>query len=281
MALTAATYTGQTEIEDYYDAVQSDLEEPLFWSLWHSERDPAAQYTGSDKEAAKRLFLAQLDVLTRAKNTRLMYLKFHPNKEKTKYIERKTEAISNTPIRVFPLDDVEIISGTEESYQYRPQGVPLAMWDAINNLKGLPKAVEDKMTEKLSDFETRLAAIEGAETEEPEPDQLTKVVGLITGIAQNPQIMGAIGTILGYLKPAPPVMGGAYRTVNGMEPETVINEENQPENEPVAPDENIVNDALNRLHPHCKLDTDLALLANLAEQNPEQFKMLLVMLRKP
>lgn len=276
MGLSAATYTGETEIQDFYDAVHEGSDESPCWSLWHSEKDIAAQYTGIDKDRSKKLFEAQLEVLTRAKNTRLMYLKFHPADKGYKYITRKSDALSITPVRVFPIDDMEIISGTEESYQSRPQGIPFQMWDVITGMKNLPAKLEETMTAKLRTFEERLAALESDEVEEAEPDQLGKVVGLITGITQNPQIMGAIGTILGYLKPAPPVMGG-YRSMNGMDTEPtnpVV------ENEPAAPDENLVNDALNRLHLHCKLDQDLPLLADLAEQNPDQFKMLLSMLRK-
>ena len=44
-------------------------------------------------------------------------------------------------------------------------------------------------------------------------------------------------------------------------------------------DENVLNNALDRLHKVCKIDTDLSLLADLAENNPAMFQMLLSNLR--
>lgn len=90
--------------------------------------------------------------------------------------------------------------------------------------------------------------------------------------------MSAFGQLLNFLKPQPAYVPGIR--MNGMTEIPPVNEPVVPEVETApAVNEDLVNDALNRLHPYCKLDDDLQTMAHIAETNPVLWQAALGMLR--
>lgn len=273
--LKRATYTGKDNILDAYDALNKDGE--FSYSVWHSDKDIAFQYVGNDREKARQMLEDNLEAMESAQNTDLLFLKFHPDPKGKGYIDRKTPVISTTPVRVTSLEDTDEAVSYEIGSTSRPAGMPYAMWKAIGALENLPAAI----TTKLEAFDTRLKEIELMEIEEPEPvDPVQKAIGMVTGVLSNEVVMSALGQFLNFIKPQPAPVFNPLR-VNGMSEQS-----NEPEILPApvpeakpAIDEDKLNDALNRLYPHCVLDTDMQLLAKMAESNPVLFKSMLAMLR--
>lgn len=257
MGLQKATYTGVSDIMAYYDAIMQD--EGYSYSVWHSVRDIAFQYNGADQGKGKEFLYNNLMAMEQAENDNLLYIKFHPPGVKG-FIDSKSKVVCMSPVRVAELTAITAVGAvTENGGNYR-------MFEAIESLKQLPGAI----SEKLNGFELRLKEMEDRDFE-PEPDKVEKVIGQITGLLENPMIQGLVNGVLGHLfKLAGNATPMQPQQINGTT-DNVAGE--QPVNEA------ILNDALDRLHKVCKIDTDLSLLADMAESNPAMFQMLLSNLR--
>lgn len=256
MGLQKATYTGVDSIMGYYDAIMQD--EGYTYSVWHSVKDIAFQYNGVDQEKGREFLCNNLMAMDQAENDNLLYLKFHPPGVKG-FVDHKSKVVCMSPVRVAELTAGTAVGAvTENGGNYR-------MFEAIESLKQLPGAI----SEKLNGFELRLKAIEEYEGE-PEPDKVEKVIGQITGLLENPMIQGLVNGVLGQLFKmvgnATPMQQQINGTTDNVAGDSPVNEA-------------ILNDALDRLHKVCKLDTDLSLLADMAESNPAMFQMLLSNLR--
>lgn len=268
--LKRATYTGADAIMSFYDAINGD--NGYLYSVWHNDKDIAFQYFGEDSAKARALLEDNLRALEEAENCDLLYIKFHPPVTgKARYIDRKTPVVSTTPVRVHALEDVEISGVSLPGEQ--PRGMPYQMYQAIEGVKTLPGIITGKLTE----FDERLRAMEVLpEEQEPEADPFDKWAARIGGLMQNPAVMEGLGQILNFLKPAPAPLPWPH-VINGAMAEDEQTQTVQA-NEPDV-NEDLLNDALNRLHPHCVLDQDFQLLAKMAEENPALFKTMLSMLR--
>lgn len=278
MALQKPTYCGVDKIMAAYDSINGDCQ--YDFSVWHSQKDIAFQYVGNDALKARQYLLDNLTAMADSGNDNLLYLKFHPanRKKQGEFINYKTDIIANTPICC--VDNYEEkISGTPERSRENDTGYNVYKMRLF--MEELPNKLDSIIEEKLS---ARVGAIDDEEIEEPEIDPVQKYIGIINGIASNPQVMAVIGQILNFLKPQPvaaPRINGMNENINRQAEQDgsgAVN--NTAPTEPVQISEEMVNEALQRLHPHCRIDTDLLLLADMAEQNPQQFQFLLTMLRK-
>lgn len=258
MGLQKATYTGINDIMAYYEAIMQD--EGYSYSVWHSVKDIAFQYNGPDHEKGKEFLYNNLTAMDQAENDNLLYLKFHPPGVKG-YIDSKSKVICMSPVRVTELTALTAVGAVTET------GGNFRMFEAIETLKQLPAAINDK----LGAFEQRLQAMEDYEPE-PEPDKVEKVIGQISGLLENPMVQGLVNSVIGTL----------FKMTNSNNNNVMqahqIN--GTTDNVPQGPvSEEVLNNALDRLHKVCKIDTDLSLLADLAENNPAMFQMLLANLR--
>lgn len=271
MALQRPTYIGVDNIMKMYDSLNGDCQ--YYFSVWHSQKDIAFQYVGDDARKARSYLEENLQAMAESQNDNLLYIKFHPADKKGKYITKSTDVIACTPVCVVePDDSTQSIAGTgtiERAGSSR--GMTYEMWKSLEMLKTLPDTIDARIDATIN---RKLEEAALLEEEEPEIDPTERMIGMITGLAQNPQIMALVGQVMNFLKPA--VMP---QRVNGvvMEKEIEPAQEQQSVQEPI--NEELMNNALSRLHQHCRLDTDMSLLADMAENNPAQFKMLLGMLR--
>jgi hypothetical protein len=260
MALQRATYTGVSDIMGAYDSFNEGGE--YNYSVWLSKEDIAFQSIEKDADKARELLKNCLTALEQAGNDDLFFIKFHPKDVKgaSPFIDRKTLCIGTVPVRVCSIGE-----GRESNYVNKASigGIPN---DLYGMLRDLPATLDAKINAAL---DARLGELET----EIEVDPIEKYVGIINGIASNPQIMGVVGQILNYLKPQG--MNMAPR-ING----TPKVEEQKESNEAVQEvNLEILNEALDRLSRVCRVDTDLLLLADMADSNPAMFNMLLTQLR--
>jgi hypothetical protein len=268
--LKKPTYKGLEEILSGFKSLNPDGK--FYFSLWHGEKDIAMQCTETGLDYQTEMLEPYLESLEKAGNSELMYLKLHPPVEG--YINAKTPVISNTPIQVVEFTDVKILSG--ETTISRPAGMSYEAWEMMKNLRDLPATISGIVDERLK---TLLPDEE--EDEEPEEDQVTKYIGIIKGVTQDPTIMALIGQVINFLKP----QGQPYASPGriGMMTEQQNNPYQQPvamadEKQPIATNEDVMNEALNRLQYHCDLGDCLRRLANMADANPAGFQQLLTML---
>jgi hypothetical protein len=279
MALMRPTYCGVENIMIAYDSINGDCQ--YYFSVWHGQKDIAFQYVGEDARKAREYLESNLKAMEQSGNDNLLYLKFHPLDKKTKYINSKTDVIANTPICVIESENGEI-RGVEVGPRIerdRSNDTGYNNYKMRLALEELPTRLDAIIEEKLT---ARLSGIEDEEIEPIEPvDPVEKYIGIISGIASNPQIMGIIGQVLNFLKPQPVPNPGIRINGMAMTDETKEVAENQNNNvEQIEISEEILNEALGRLSAHCRIDTDLLLLADMADNDPAQFKFLLSMLRK-
>ena len=274
MALRKATYTGVNNIVDGYKAANADGK--YYYSVWLSDSDIAFQCMLQDADKAEELLHNNLTALKQSGNTDLFYLKLHPTeladkKAPYKYIDRKTPVIGTIPFRVIDLEESGVAGQS-----FTPGTLGRSSTDILDAVRELPA----KFKEQLDPLEARILALEGEDDSEPEPEPGKKIMGYINGIASNPQLMSMIGQVLSYLRPVANQVATGLNRINGMTAQPQQQEQQQPGSAEVRElDNELINASLIRLNQHCELDTDLKLLADMAESNPGQFKMLLTMLR--
>jgi len=274
MALLKPTYIGVDAIMNAYDSINADCQ--YFYSVWHSQKDIAFQYVGEDARKARQYLLDCLTAMAQANNDNLLYLKFHPLDKKTKYVNSRTDIIANTPICVVePDENSNAVGAVVERDRSSDTGYNAYKMRLM--LEELPATLDKKINDAI---EARLLETEDGEDIE-EIDPVQKTVGMITGLMSNPQIQGLIGQVLAYLKPQTPSVRVNGLNMNEQQEQQVTEKVSAetPTAEIMPVNEDMMNEALARLHGHCRLDSDLLLLADMAESNPAQFKMLLTMLR--
>ena len=260
---------------DAYDAINKGN---YFYSVWHGERDIAFQCTDMDAAKARQYLEDNLLAMEQSQNDHLLYLKFHPSIIKglsNGFIDRTTTVVSLGPVRAGELPESGgAVSGTYES---QSGNMSFKMYEAVKAMQDLPAQINAAIDQKLLLFEARLQAIEEPEETETETEAVDKYIGLINGVMNNPTLSPLITAIIGRIFPpqqSQPIMQGQINGVKPSEHATPVQEA-----APAEVDNEILNNALLRLNEHCNIDTDLCLLADMAEKNPGQFQMLLGMLR--
>lgn len=240
------------------------------FAVWYSERDIAFQCTLEDIEQQKAMLAANLEQLERSGNTDLLYLKLYPQTVNGGYIDNKSKAISVTPFQVTEFQaavngPVDIVS--------RPQGMSPDAWQLWQQLKDVPGQIESKINAAV---EAKIAEL-FPEDQETEPEPMDKIIGVINGLSQNPAIMGLITkaiSFLGNIAPAPRPQIGNVNDNFMSETQTQTAPSQQ-----IPYDQSLMETSLSILSYHCDIGTDLAKLAQIAQEKPEYFKMLLNMLR--
>lgn len=245
-----------------------------YFSLWNNGRrlEKATQFNQDDMSASRAYLESTLQALEQTGDNTLYSLRIHPDKEKS--YTANSPVMSAFPCRLNPL-------------MSSVGGVPAL----AGNASSIRREIE--MEYELRDLKTELAEmrsiVEDIEANEPMQPAPTDTLGRIMGFAEkNPNIIGAvIGQLMPILQNILPslipavsqnnAMSAMAPAINGV-PASIA--EKSDEISQHVTDNTRLNDALDRLEAHCKLDDDLTLLADMAEKEPGTFKMLLGMLRK-
>lgn len=265
MAINKAMYNGVNAIMDAYDR---NAQTP-YYSVW-AGKDMIFSYNEDDQEAGRVHLLENLIACEQNEHSDILKIKFHPKKEKS-FITDKSPAISTLFVRVC---DPNYMKGQVQPYNPQPN-------------YGLQSLLE-RQTEILSGLSNRMSALEEAQLQEEEEEDETEddTLGKVGAILNHP----AIQTILGILIPQvmPIIKAQPQPTVAGVEQEEEVQEGEEVgdafEIEAEDPSQDYlmaIDIALQRLEKHTSnLAGDLTALADMADNNPAQFKMLLGMLKK-
>lgn len=262
--LRKPTYVGVDGILSGFESMNPDGN--LVYSIWHSDKDIAFQCTSTDPNVQEKTLRSYLEALETSGSSEIMTLKLHAPIEG--YIDNKTKVVSVTPIQVVEFQDLKLIAG--QSTDFRPNGMSYETWEMVKALKDMPATISGIVDEKLKSLIV--------EEEEPEEDQISKYVGIIKGVTENPQIMAMIGQLFNFLKPQPVAVPG--RIGMTQQTQTPPVQETVDGRTPIPCNEDQMNEALNRLQYHCDLGDCLMRLANMADANPAGFQQMLQMLPK-
>jgi hypothetical protein len=274
---TTALHSGLVETIEVFNDLYKD---GCAYAIFDSSRIILFQYTNDDIDEGRALFERRMTKYAESGNSNLFIIKIFPMPKDGKYIEPNSRAISTTPVR---LNELEVLEIGEEPLDRRYTPRPGAayneharIFEAVETIKALPAQVNEKIDAKFSEFEIRLKAIEEGEPDEED----NSTMGQIGRLMENPQIMQMIPGLIGAVTELitrfiPQKLNIMPKAVSGAAPE--VSQENAIIDTPV--NEELLNQAVNRLHKVCQVDTDLNLLADFAETQPAMFQMMLANLR--
>jgi len=266
MAINKAMYNGVNAIMDAYDR---NAQTP-YYSVW-AGKDMIFSYNEDDMEQGRVHLMENLIACEQNEHSDILKIKFHPKKEKL-FITDRTPAIATLFVRV---TDPNYLKGQVQQYQ------PSQNQYAINTLI-------EKQLELMQGMNNRLALLEEAQqdTEDYEEEATEDdVLGKIGALLSNPMVNQLLGllvpTLAGKLMQAAPA-------INGVPEETLIEDkidfvEDLDNEDAVKQIENLITDdlvnSLLRLKKHDQnIAQSLAKLADMADENPGKFKMLITYL---
>jgi len=262
MAINKAMYNGVNAIMDAYDR---NAQTP-YYSVW-AGKDMIFSYNEDDQEAGRIHLLENLIACEQNEHSDILKIKFHPKKEKT-FITDRTPAIATLFVRVC---DPNYLKGQIQPYNPAPN-------------YGLQNILE-KQTEILSGLSNRLSALEEVQMQaEEEADDVEEedTLGKVGAILNHPAIQTILGILIPQIMPA--MQPKPQPIVAGVQEDELLQTQNDFDIEAVDHAEinyGLIDEALERLSKHTPtLAEDLTALADMADNNPGQFKMLLAMLKK-
>ena len=266
MAINKAMYNGVNAIMDAYDR---NAQTP-YYSVW-AGKDMIFSYNEDDLEQGRIHLMENLIACEQNEHSDILKIKFHPKKEKL-FITDRTPAIATLFVRV---TDPNYLKNQMQPYQ------PSQNQFAINTLI-------EKQLELMQGMNNRLALLEQTQQDaEDFEDEVTEddVLGKIGALLSNPVVNQLVGLFLPALAgklmmPQPAINGvpGDEVIENKIDEVEVISQD-----EAVKVIENLITDdlvnSLLRLKKHDQnIDQSLAKLADMADENPAKFKMLITYL---
>lgn len=266
MAINKAMYLGVDAIMQAFDR---NAQTP-FYSVW-AGKDMIFSWNDEDMEQGRVYLMENLIASEQNEHSDILKIKFHPKKEKL-YITDKTPSIATLFVRVC---DPNYMKGNMQPYQPAPN-------------YGMQSLLE-KQTEILHGLSSRLQALEDVQMdEEEEDDDQDDTLGKIGTILNHPAVQTLIAAIMPAMIPA--IKPQPAQQVAGIENDDMVAADpSEFENEigliDLQDDQgdqyNDIEQSLTRLAQHTTdLAGDLRALADMADNNPSQFKMLLGMLKK-
>lgn len=267
MANPKANYVGVEEIMSGFESISKGKP---YYSLWQvSPKELIMQYAGDDYDEAIDGLTQILAAGESKGNCDLMAIKIHPQ-PKEQFITKSTTVIATMYVRICPVDLNRVTGVAKAEYEPR-NNAALDMYKLTQAIDSLP----GKFDEKFRSLNDRLAALE-----EYEPDEVQEVdmIGKITGLMENPNVVNAVMGFVKMIFPQMPAPGPAQiagvkevsETVPGTKTETAMTDLEYSK---------AIDIALDRLEKHIDLSVDLGLLADYAEKNPTMFQMMLKTLR--
>jgi hypothetical protein len=252
MAIDDAMIQGKENILAYFDT----FGQTPFYSLWKKQY-LIYSYPKDDAQEGREKFEEALEMYETAGNRDVLILKFHPTIPEGGFITNKTPFVSSMFFRVCPYDPAA----------YRPHNFPGGNPNVVPYVSNDMKEVK----ELLTGMDSRITAMEDSGgADEP------STMGQIQEFISNPVIAGLIdklsGIVISQIAPGQRMPG----QIAGV-PSQVAD---RPPLESDAARQQKMEAALQVLiDTDPQLDDDLSILANLAQKKPDQFSMLLGMLR--
>lgn len=259
MAINKAMYNGVDAIMSAYDR---NAQTP-YYSVW-AGKDMIFSYNEDDIEQGRIHLMENLIACEQNEHSDILKIKFHPKKEKL-FITDRTPAIATLFVRV---TDPNYLKNQIQPYQ--PQ-----------NNYGMQNILE-KQIELMNGINNRLALLEEAQQDVEDEEEEEDKLGQIGALLNNP----AIQTILGMLIPAVVPMFKApvaNTSIAGIPEDKIDFVEDLDLQVDVKQIENLITDklvnALIRLNKHTdNLEESLEKLADMADENPAKYKMLITYL---
>lgn len=271
--LRRPTFTGVEAIMKGFETLQAD---GLVYAVFYTDRDIAFQCVIQDKKNQEDMMRSNLEALEEAGNCELLYLRFYDVDKVKGYIEPKDKFVSITPIQVVEYPENRMSGQESGTPAHRPAGMSREAFDMWLQLRDLPRTIEDKIGAALAE------RFPDDDEEEPDPeipqptalDQAERINGIINGLMQNPLVVQILTGLAGMMNRTPAAAVQIPSRIGMVEPETLP----PPAGIRLTQNEDLMNDALNRLSYHIELGSSLDKLAKIAETDPAKFKMLHTML---
>jgi hypothetical protein len=229
-----------------------------YWSIWWNSRQKAKQFNKDDFEGSKLLLENWLKLNNDPSDTTRHFVVIHPKAE-TAYTA-KSDQVESFPFRFNP---------APERYGEMGSVGGGMSWQMMQMFSKLERTI-DEQKRQIADLEKPV---------------VTDMMGQINGLLENPHIgpvlASVVAGVIGKFINIPQAYPQA-RALAGVPGSPAASQETAitaGTGETLEQFQQRVNDALVRLQEHCNLADDLTLLANMADSNPSQFKMLLGMLR--
>lgn len=276
------SYIGTDEVMDALDALSKGNR---FISVWQFKNEPMYTNSGGSYDVMKE----ELELLLRAAeskgNATPLTIKFHPDPGDG-YITSKSAVIGSVDVAACGYQPRRTVGEAVERLEPRPAyagsgTINFEMFEVLKSVKDMPAAFKqdfDGIREHIAELEEELEGLREAPAPVvavPEED----MIGKITGLINNPNVMNAIGALVGLLFPHLAQPAPAPGAIAGVKEDKAV--VTPPANNLTDEEYNAeIDKALERLEPHVDLAKDLTLLADMAENNPVMFKMMLKMLRE-
>jgi len=242
-----AFLTGTTKVLDYFD----NNAKTAYWSVMDAKNMVIFANADDDLHESRQKLEDNILAAEAAGMTATLCLRLHPKKPKDGFYDSKTPTMMGTYFR--PCE-----------YETQPYNGMMANQMAGNAM----------LAQQLSAIESRLNAMQmklDAEEEEDEEEE-DEEMGFLSGLMGNPAIKQMVVNVISNLMT--PAKGANVSQVAGID-------QAQPEIEEEYTEQDAkIDEAIERLKVHDpNLGDDLLKLCQIAETDPNQFKMLLKMLR--
>ena len=241
-----AFLTGTNKVLEYYD---SNAKTP-YWSVTDAKNVIIFQHTDDDMHESRQKLEDNLLAAEAAGMTATLTLRFHPKKPKDGYFDNKAPVMQAT--------------------YFRPCEFEMQPYNNNNNIAG-----NAMLAQQLAAIESRLNAMQmkmEAEEDEEEEEEEEDGMGFLSGLMGNPAIKQMFMNVVANLV-TPNKQANVTQVAGIDQPETETEEE-------YTEQDAKIDEAIERLKVHDPiLGDDLLKLCQIAESDPNQFKMLLKMLR--
>lgn len=265
MAERRASVVGLNEIMTAYDGMSGGVP---YYSVWHAgTKNKFFQWNQDDPDEGRNFLYNNLSLIDGQGDTAMYFLVIHPEEERI--YTNKSPQICSMPIRVAEHSSyqkpTEPLNGNVSAPANR-SFMEEKLYAAIESLKDIPV----KVNEHITAFEIRIKALEEREVEPAEKEP--SIMGQLGAVLNNPQLAPVIGQLLSgvmarFMPVTPPMRSTALAGV-AQNSDASSNDQ-----------DDLINNALDRLEKHCDLAKCLPKLADLADNDPAMFKMLLSQLK--
>lgn len=261
MAERRASVVGLNSIMVAYDGMSEGVP---YYSVWHAGTGKKFfQWNQNDPDAGRSFLERNLNLIDEQGDTAMYYLSIHPEHEKI--YTNKSPQVCSMPIKVS--EDIPAYQKADALNYHTPAPASRSfmeekLYAAIESLKDIPV----KVNEHITAFEVRIRALEEREVEPVEKED--SMMGQLGAVLNNPQLAPVIGQLLSgvmarFMPATPPMRSTALA---GVEQKSDAGSDDQ---------DDIINEALDRLEKHCDLAVCLPKLADMADNDPTTFNFLL------
>lgn len=245
-------------VDNIMAAFDDALQATPYYSIWLGN-NLVAQNNTDDLAAGRERIETLLTAMAQSGNSDLVTIKFHPDLNGS-LITNKSPYVGMLLVRAISVGGTD---GLNRVGSFNEGTMP------YNAYKAMQDAMNIAVANAIAPLNEKIAALEAQPVEEKPAGAL----GFVSELLANPAVIEAL---LARFLPA--IAGTPPPNPYLQQPMQVAGTPAQPEAYTELQMVEVTNN-LNRLSEHCDLLTDLKLLADMAENNPQMFKMLLTSLR--